>query len=257
MGIAGQSSQWIVAVAMTVVAGVTAHAQVDDNTAKYFEITGVVTKEIPKNLMADYGSMTAVPDGIAMGTCNQTNRPFAAEDGAAVFNPIEALDSTSLILDKIVNLGRKVWDLVQAGKPVLNIQTDVATGLPQGTRCWLDLQTWAVPESRVYSVAFRNGFGMDVVKLSYRVLWLPGGSVDGAGKYIGYAAIVPTDSSVSWGFNLNAKATVPMVFNMGTKVDPVAGMNLSMIYRVETPFQTSEQSQSYYVNGKGEYKQLD
>ncbi|MBX3019060.1 MAG: hypothetical protein KF767_14325 [Bdellovibrionaceae bacterium] len=226
----------------------------DTNSDRYFEISEVVTKEVPKNLLKDAGSLTVVPDGVALGSCQQNGYPLEA---GMDFNPIAALDATDVIVDKVINIGKKIWEIVQAGKPVLNIKTDVATALPQGARCWLDLQTWQMPESKIYSVAFKNGFGMEVVKFNYRVLWLPGGSVDGVGKFIGYAAMIPNDVSVSWGFGLNAQASVPTVFNMGTRAEPIGGMQLSMIYRIETPIQTTEQSQAYFVSGNGEYKQLD
>lgn len=232
------------------------NAFADSNSDRYYEITSVETKEIPKNLLKDTGSLTVVPDGVALGSCQQNGYPLST-DGGMDFNPIAALDTADVIIDKVINIGKKIWEIVAAGKPVLNIKTDVATALPQGARCWLDLQTWSIPESKVYSVAFKNGFGMEVVKFNYRVLWLPGGSVDGVGKFIGYAALIPNDVNVSWGFSLNAQASVPTVFNMGTRSEPVGGMQMSMIYRIETPIQTTEQSQAYFVSGKGDYKQLD
>jgi hypothetical protein len=231
-------------------------AMANENSDKYFAISEVVTKEIPKNLLKDPGSLTVVPDGVALGSCQQNGYPLAA-DGGIDFNPIAILDTADVVVDKVINIGKKIWEIVTAGKPVLNIKTDVATALPQGARCWLDLQTWQMPESKVYSVSFKNGFGMEVVKMNYRVLWLPGGSVDGVGQFIGYAAMVPNDVSVSWGFSLNAQASVPSVFNMGTRAAPVGGMQMSMIYRVESPIITTEQSQAFFVSGKGDFKQLD
>lgn len=242
--------------ALSAVALMSVSAFANTNSDRYFEISEVVTKEVPKNLLKDAGSLTVVPDGVALGSCQQNGYPLST-DGGMDFNPIAALDATDVIIDKVINIGKKIWEIVAAGKPVLNIKTDVATALPQGARCWLDLQTWQMPESKVYSVAFKNGFGMEVVKFNYRVLWLPGGSVDGVGQFIGYAALIPNDVSVSWGFSLNAAASVPTVFNMGTRAEPVGGMQLSMIYRIETPIQTTEQSQAYFVSGKGDYKQLD
>jgi len=235
------------------VALMSVNAMADENSERYFDITDVVTKEIPKNLLSDPGALTVIPDGTALGTCQANGYPM---EGGIDFNPIAALDAADLVVDKVINIGKKIWEIVQAGKPTLNIRTDVATALPQGSRCWLDLQTWQMPEAKMYSASFRNGFGMEVVKLNYRVLWLPGGSVDGVGQYIGYAAMVPADVSVSWGFSLNAQASVPSVFNMGTRAEPVAGMQMAMIYRVESPIKTIEQSQSYFVSGKGEFKSL-
>lgn len=223
------------------------------NMDQYYRIDSVVTTEVPQKLFgAD--ALTVVPSNVALGACQSNGYPFAA-DGTPL-DPLATLDMVDMAVDKIINIGRKIWNIVQAGKPYVDLRSDVATALPQGARCWLDLQTWQRPQSKVFSMSFRNGFGSEVVKLSYRVIWLPGGSVDGKGAYIGYAALVPTDVKVSWGFKLSAQGSVPTIFNMGTREAPVAGMQMAMIYRIETPIQTHEQSQAYFISGKGEFEAL-
>lgn len=224
---------------------------------RYFQITEVKTTEVVTPRLyaeeTDNGKLTVIPNGISMGICENNMGPLVVP-GIEDMDPIGVLNGADVIIDKVINIGKKIWNIVQAGKPSVNIRTDVATALPQGARCWQDLETWQRPQSRVYEVAFRNGFGMEVVKFNYRILWLPGGSFDGAGAFIGYAAMIPTDVNVSWGFSLNAQASVPMVFNMGPKTDPMAGMSMSMIYRVETALQTTEQSQAFFVDGKGGFE---
>lgn len=165
-------------------------------------------------------------------------------------NPIE------MIVDSIINVGKKLWAIVDSGRPVVNLKMDVGTALPKGARCWLDLQTWAVPTSHRYQVSFVNGFNSEIVKFDYRVISLSGGSVDGTGKYIGYAAFQPVDVEVAWGFEFNAEAAVPAVFNMGTKSEPVAGMQIVMNYKVTSPLKYISQSQAYFIDGKGNFEKM-
>ena len=169
---------------------------------------------------------------------------------------LNPLDQVEMIVDQVINIGKKIFSIVQAGKPVINVQTDVATALPMGARCWTDLQQWQMPQSELYKMAFINGWGSEVVTMSYRVLWLPGGTVDGVGQYIGYATMTPETIQVSWGFGLHANVSIPTVFNMGTRAAPLAGMQMTMGYRIESPLTVVDQAQAFFVNGKGEFKQL-
>lgn len=224
---------------------------------RYFTLDSMTIEEVQVQSPFGTDAMTIVPQGIGHDACAAAGFPFAnIPEGGNAFDIPGTLDVVDVVVDKVINIGKKIWTIVQAGKPVANISTDVATAMPSGARCWMDLENWQRPQSKVFTASFKNGFGMNVVKLSYRVIWLPGGQVNGQGAYIGYAAMIPSDVSVAWGFNMDAKASVPTVFNMGTRENPIAGMQLSMIYRVNTAFQTVEQSQAYFIDGKGAFEVL-
>jgi hypothetical protein len=167
------------------------------------------------------------------------------------------LDEVEMTIDQIINIGKKVWAIVELGRPVVNVKTDVATALPKGAVDWLSLDSWQAPESRTYSVTYLNAYGTRVVEFTYRVLYIYGGSVNGQGKYIGYATLVPVELNVQWGFKFNAEANVPSVFNVGTRAEPVGGMQLNMKYHVDTVMSHVEQSQAYFIDGKGTFKKLN
>jgi hypothetical protein len=168
-----------------------------------------------------------------------------------------SIGAVSVIVDQVINVGKKIWDIVQAGKPVMNMQFDVATALPQGTQCWIQLENWKTPISQVYRVSATNGYGFNVVTFDYRVLYIYGGSYKGQGNYIGYATTQPANVSVAWGFTLNAKGSVPVVMNAGTAAAPVGAMQLNMNYTISTAIGTTEQTQAYYINGLGDFKILN
>lgn len=184
--------------------------------------------------------------------CQEQSRTFAND-----WNPIDEINVAETILDKVINIGKKVWAVVELGRPVVDFKTDVATALPQGAKCWLQLAGWKAPEAKVYGVSFENAYGVEVVRFVYRVNYVYGGSVEGKGQYIGYATAAPVDMYVAWGWNFSAQASVPTVFNTGTKEAPVGGMQINMAYTVKTVMNELRQSQAYFVDGSGTFKKLD
>lgn len=223
--------------------------------AGYFEIKNIQTREIETSGFQVMDAMGVGPDcGGGSQSLQLMSSSFRTMETAPSVDPLDLLD---VQIDKIINIGKKIWNIVQAGKPVMNIKTDVATALPAGVKCWQDLENWSMPESHTYETSFENLYGMTVASFKYRVVFVPGGSFKGAGAYVGYATVLPVEATASWGFSLNAEASVPVVYNMGSKSSPVAAMQVNMKYVVESPLRTIEQGQSYGLNGRGEFKQLD
>jgi hypothetical protein len=185
------------------------------------------------------------------------NAGLQTSDAIAVAEVVKDLEGGGIVFDQVVNFGKKVWKVIEAGKPVVNLRTDVATALPLGVKCWLDLQTWKAPQATTFTVVYKNPYGIEVVKFSYRVISISGGSVNGRGAYIGYAAVEPSDVQVAWGFNLSAEGLVQHTFNMGTQEAPVAGLNLQLNYTIKTVLQENRVSRSYFVNGHGDFRALD
>ncbi len=180
-----------------------------------------------------------------------------------VVKPYSWLDDVSgqlsvadVVVDQIINIGKKIWTVVEAGKPNAQFKSDVATALPAGVLQWQSLQGWRTPVSKKWGISFENIYGVEVVKLVYRVIYLPGGSVDGVGSYIGYASVQPVEVNVAWGYTFNVQASVPSVYNMGTKNNPVAGMTLQVKWTVDTVLKHVEQSQAFAIDGRGGFRQL-
>ncbi|HPI40115.1 MAG TPA: hypothetical protein PLJ21_04880 [Pseudobdellovibrionaceae bacterium] len=169
------------------------------------------------------------------------------------FNPLNDIEA---IVDRVINVGKKLWDVVVAGSPVVNVKLQTANALPQGLQCWVDLQGWKMPQTKVYQVAYRNGFGAEVVSFAFRVSFTAGGSASGVGKYITNATMMTADLNVGWGFTFNAAAEVPSVFNMGTAKDPIAGLQMLMKWSVKTPLKYIETSESFFMNGENQLVHL-
>lgn len=225
------------------------------NDQAYFEIKKVTVRDVTEQY-AQTDVMTA-KSGL-LEDCS-TQRPLSVKySGETKLNTdLNPLNAVELVVDQIINIGKKIFGVVAAGKPVVNIKLDTANALPAGLTCWSDLHGWNVPNSKVYNVVYENGWGMSVVDFSYRVVYTAGGSADGVGKYITNATFMPANLSVGWGFNFDAVAQIPAVFNTGSKKDPVAGMQMNMEWKVTSPVAHEQATESYFVSGENKLIKLD
>lgn len=233
---------------------INAHA-VDKNDSKYFQLGKVKVTEVTDQ----YPSVEPLTQPGLGEECNENQNPNATglDKGVPSLNPTDSLDEISIIIDKIINIGKKVWAVVETGRPVVNIKTYTANALPYGLKCWSDLSGWQVPQSKVYRVEYENLYGMGVVDFAYRVTFTAGGSLKGQGKYITNATIMPADLYVSWGYTFNANAEVPSVFNTGSAEQPVAGMQMLMKWSVDTVMTHAESAETYYVGGDNTMKEME
>lgn len=166
------------------------------------------------------------------------------------------LDESLIVLDQIINFGKKIWAIVEANKPVVNYKTDRADAMPAGIQTWQNLETWNAPQAKVYRATYKNLFGMTVVDFAFRVLFTSGGSYKGKGQYLTHVTIVPANLNVAWGYNFDAQATIPSVVNNGTQAEPVAGMELLMNWTVKTVMKHHQSTMSFFVRGDGQFTNL-
>jgi hypothetical protein len=159
-------------------------------------------------------------------------------------------------LETVVNLGKSLWNLVSAGKPVANLKTDAANALPEGIRTWQELEGWKTPISKTFRVSYQNGFGSDVVSFTYRVLATHGGSYKGQGQYLTHVTVVPANVEVAWGYTFSANVAIPSITNAGTLLAPVAAAQVQVNWTVDTFLRHTESAHNYYVTGDGEFTNL-
>lgn len=197
-------------------------------------------------------------DGFGLNQdCNSSAKFLPKYSNETLLDNLNPLDAVEVIVDKIINIGKKIFAVVDAGKPVVNVKLDTANALPQGLTCWSDLSGWQFPQSKVYNVKYKNAYGMTVVDYTYRVTYTAGGSVDGIGKYITNATFQPANIYVAWGFQFDATAVVPSVFNTGSRQDPVAGMQMNMQWKVTSPLAHAQSTETYFVSGENKLVELD
>ncbi len=211
-------------------------------TQNYLTIRSVEFKDLTNEYRAkDHGQLTQLKT-IAPAAKNLSN-PFGPISGT--------LNQADLIVDKIINIGQKIWTVVDKGRPVQNFQNSVASALPANANSWTDLVSWKQPESKVIGISYKNLYGMEVVRFVYRIILLSGGSVNGVGNYIGYAAVEPVEMETSYMYTFDSQAVVVNIFNKGTHENPLAGMILTVRWSVETVVKKSVGSQTFFLDGAG------
>lgn len=160
-------------------------------------------------------------------------------------------DQAEYIVDKIINIGQKIWNVVEKGRPVQKYQNDVASALPAKASTWMDLTNWKQPETKVIGISYKNAYGVEVIHFVYRIILLAGGTVNGVGNYIGYAAVEPIEMTTAYLYTFNAQAVVVNIFNKGTHANPLAGMILTVRWSVETILKKTIGSQTFFMDGLG------
>jgi len=207
------------------------------------------------------GWSPVVDPSIGMGTGNFGNggidpNPTTGQSHSGGIT-IRDLIGLGYAVDVISNMGRRVWDLVNLGKPAAWVNTNVAHGLPKGIKCWTDLQGWSWPQSKIYNVSYKNKLGVTVVDYTYRISYNYGGNIEGVGKFLSNVQIVPVNIKVSWGYSLNSRAEVPTVFNVGSKQDPIAGMQVNVRWKVESSMNSNEQSHMFHIGGNNLFQKVE
>lgn len=154
--------------------------------------------------------------------------------------------------DDIVAIGRTVWDVVVANKPILETESPTVHAIPRVAKCWSDLETWKAPITRSYEVVYENKLGIDVVTFRFRLQFAYGGSYQGHGRYLANVTVIPALVDVSWGFKFNAKLMVnEVILNHGTKKDPVAGLDMNLVWNVSSVVKENESSVHFAIDGNG------
>ncbi len=172
--------------------------------------------------------------------------------GAAPLRPsISSPLSSQVSISQIIKIGEQVWSFIQNNRPVVTARTMSASALPRGVNCWIDLDNWQPPRSETYQVVYRNYFGVQVIKLEFSLIYNYGGQYNGLGRYLMNATVQYRDLQVAWGgFHVNANASVPTVMNIGSKDNPVAGMQIDVHWAV-SGINDIERTASFFVAGDG------
>jgi len=161
-------------------------------------------------------------------------------------------------LDSIVNLMDKIWTLIEKNQPVVTVDTKYANAVPFGTTHWSQLQGWSKPATKKYSFSMKNGFGSEVVKVTYQVHYVHSGNFQGKGKFLTGVTIEPINITTSWGYKVSLASEVPdsTVANVGTHEDPVASMQVQLRWTVHTSVKDITSKAIYYVQGDGALEEI-
>ena len=166
--------------------------------------------------------------------------------------PEPPADETLIIVDHIINIGRKIWTIIDENKPVVDIKTQYASAVPEGITHWSQLSGWDTPAATVYGFTAKNAYGGKMVDVRYAVTRTTGGGFKGKGRYLTGVTVEPLRVEVGWGYRFTMTAEVPSVTNADkTGENPLAGMMVSLKWRIQTPLKDAQGTGVYYVRGDG------
>lgn len=161
-----------------------------------------------------------------------------------------------MMTKELIALGKEIYKIVEAGKPVVTINSEPIEVLPRDedgtTISAMNLSGWKAPIVKKYRVATKNYLGMKPASFDFMLIFSYGGNDRGKGAYITGAQIKPTAVNVKWGYTLNAEFKVQTIMNEGAWDNPVAGAVLSIDYGISTVLQDQQHSKTFYINGKGQ-----
>lgn len=164
------------------------------------------------------------------------------------------------IIEGMQAIGEKVWPLVKAGEPVVNVNLTPLSVLPTQVKdldTFYQMEGWSDPESLHYKVTYKNLYGMTVVEFTYGVHFQYGGKHEDSGRYLTNVQLTPVEVYVMWGFNFEASSKLVGITNVGTREAPVAAATVQLNYKSSTVFTESQSSYNYYFTGEGKLLALD
>jgi hypothetical protein len=172
--------------------------------------------------------------------------------------PEPGIGDTIPILDSIVNLGEKIWKIINDNKPVVDVKVQYASALPEGIKSWSQMAGWQRPKGTIYQLTAKNAYGGQVINVRYQVLRTVGGNYKGTGKYLTAVTVEPRLVEAAWGYHLNLDANAPdsSIVNVGTSEAPVAAMMVQLGWTISTAVKHSQGKGIYYLQGDGAYQEI-
>lgn len=165
-----------------------------------------------------------------------------------------------MITDQLIALGKKIWAIIEAGKPVITTNMSkpisVLPKLPGNDIAFYDMADWSMPAVKSYRVSYKNGFGSEVIGFTYTVYFQHSGTYNDAGAYITSLNVEASEIYVSWGFKFDATSALVGIANMGSTIDPVASATVSIAYKASSWFSDVNTQESFFVTGKGSLARL-
>ena len=178
--------------------------------------------------------------------------------------PKNPVDEVAMYIDGIIAIGKKIWPIIDAGRPVITTSgmQPTLSILPHldnsGSTSELnDMAGWSAPKVISYRVSYRNYFNKEVVGFTYTVYFQYNGSLNGIGKYITSLRTEASEIYSSWGFNFTASTELVSIANIGSSSFPVASAILQVSYIAKGLFNEVRNAQSFYVDGNGALEPLN
>lgn len=163
-----------------------------------------------------------------------------------------------VIIDQIINIASKIWQIIKLNAPVSTIDVKYATAVPEGITAWNQLTEWKKPKTYIYGFYAENLYGLTMVDVKYKVIYTYGGKYKGKGYYLTGVTVTPTTVDVGWGYRFSLGASVPdsTITNIGTSANPVAALQLKLTWKISTVMKDTTGTSIYYIQGDGYFEEI-
>jgi len=159
-------------------------------------------------------------------------------EGTERYTPAPAKALGDIDLDKLIEIGKQIWKIIEAGKPVVDYKNDWAGCIPKGAS-WMDMEGFKDMTYGPFSWVFKNTFGVTNVNFKWHFTYSCKGSYEGHGAFLMNVGTAIEEIYAAWGYTVNVNATVDSnPTNYGTKVDPIAGLAVEVTMEVKTVLQS-------------------
>jgi hypothetical protein len=178
--------------------------------------------------------------------------------------PKNPIDEIAMYVDGLIAIGKKIWPIIDAGRPVINTAGLVPAlsvlPFPDGSRTkpeMYEMANWSIPKAVSYRVSYKNYFNSEVIGFTYTVFFQYNGSYKGNGKYLTSIKVQASQIYASWGFNFDATSELISVSNVGTEENPIASAIIQISYKARGLLNETRNAQSFYVDGTGRMQSLN
>ena len=180
------------------------------------------------------------------------------ETPAAVIKQLEMLDTMGAqvqaddaikSITEVVNLGEKIWKIIEKNKPVLNVKYAYANAVPKGVKGPEELEGFTPMNYRSFRKSGKNWFGSTVFDVTYTLAHRYNGSFQGRGKYLDAVTVLPHKVDVLWGYTVNFNVNRVSTANVGNEKAPLASVVMEMDFQVSTMLKASQYRNMYEFRG--------
>lgn len=178
--------------------------------------------------------------------------------------PKMAAHAPIALLEEVVPLVEKVWEIYKDGLTVVGFESEFASALPPDTTM-NSMQGWKFGQSPTYKVSFPARLSSaEALKFVFSIHYTYGGGIKRAGKTVGQyltnVRVVEREfesAGKAWGYSFNASTKVrqPVNLNRG-KGEPLAALELHLHYEMKRnfPLYMKRVTLVYVIKGDGTFE---
>jgi len=163
--------------------------------------------------------------------------------------PAPAPSEEIVLIEEIINLGEKIWKIIEANKPVVNVSHHYANALPKGVRGSEDLEGFSDVQFKSYRMFGKNLYGIVVYDVTYTLLHRYGGTYQRRGRYLENVTVLPHKVDVLWGYTVNFGINNVFTVNSGSQDEPIASLLMESQLKVSTVIKHSEVTSTFQFRG--------